>query len=192
MGLFLSFFPFGCLMAPVSPGWESGWGFPVTSELYLFCALIVCAQIISETRNDVLSNSKKGKYSPGICHWYVRLLRYDNFKLESASTRFCSAHWTRCKITFHRYFLGVKLRKKKRRILSRTESSTNVGGKKNRKENRCLYNRNRLRASFWVKNPKIDILKLRTTMKMLNFTQVFRIGMHLCFFVTWSIRRHRT
>ena len=64
---------------------------------------------------------------------YVRLLRNDNLKLESDSTRVCSAHWTGGKKLSRDHLPSIfpwsKMRTE-RRILSRTESTTNVGGKK--------------------------------------------------------------
>ena len=64
---------------------------------------------------------------------YVRLLRNDNLKLESDSTRVCSAHWTGGKKLSRDHLPSIfpwsKMRTG-RRILSRTESTTNVEDKK--------------------------------------------------------------
>ena len=64
---------------------------------------------------------------------YVRLLRNDNLKLESDSTRVCSAHWTGDKKLSRDILPSIfpwSKKKTERRILSRTELTTNVGGKK--------------------------------------------------------------
>ena len=64
---------------------------------------------------------------------YVRLLRNDNLKLKSESTRVCSAHLTGGKKLSRDHLPSIfpwSKKKIERRILSRTESTTNVGGKK--------------------------------------------------------------
>ena len=64
---------------------------------------------------------------------YVRLLRNDNLKLKSESTRVFSAHWTGGKKLSRDHLPSIfswSKKKTERRILSRTESTTNVGGKK--------------------------------------------------------------
>ena len=64
---------------------------------------------------------------------YVRLLRNDNLKLESDSTRVCSAHWTGGKKLSRDHLPSIfpwSKKKTERRVLYRTESTTNVGGKK--------------------------------------------------------------
>ena len=64
---------------------------------------------------------------------YIRLLRNDNLKLESDSTRVCSAHWTGGKKLSREHLPSIfpwSKKKTERRVLSRTESTTNVGGKK--------------------------------------------------------------
>ena len=63
---------------------------------------------------------------------HVRLVRSDNLKIESDSTRVSSAHWTgvqsSAEITFHRYFYGAK--RKKSDCFFWTESNTNMGRKR--------------------------------------------------------------
>lgn len=64
---------------------------------------------------------------------YVRLLRNDNLKIESDSTRVCSAHWTggtKLSRTHLPSIFPWSKREKERRILSRTESTTNTASKK--------------------------------------------------------------
>ena len=64
---------------------------------------------------------------------YVRLLRNDKLKLESDSTRVCSAHWTGGKKLSRDHLPSIfpwSKKKTERRVLSLTESTTKVGGKK--------------------------------------------------------------
>ena len=66
---------------------------------------------------------------------YVRLIRNENLKLESNSTRVCSAHWSGGKKLSRNHLPSIfpwSKEKTERRILSRTESITNVSSKKRR------------------------------------------------------------
>ena len=66
---------------------------------------------------------------------YVRLIRNENLKLESNSTRVCSAHWSGGKKLSRTHLPSIfpwSKEKTERRILSRTESITNASSKKRR------------------------------------------------------------
>ena len=64
---------------------------------------------------------------------YVRLLRNDNLKIESDSTRVCSAHWTGGSKLSRTHLPSIfpwSKKEKERRILSRTEATANTASKK--------------------------------------------------------------
>ena len=66
---------------------------------------------------------------------YVRLIRSENLKLESNSTRVCSAHWSGGKKLSRTHLPSIfpwSKEKTERTILSRTESITNASSKKRR------------------------------------------------------------
>ena len=71
---------------------------------------------------------------------YVRLLWIDDLNLSSDSTRICSAHWDgaekRSRTHHHLSFLGLK-KKRERRILYRSEATSNSRARKKNTDISC-------------------------------------------------------